>query len=199
MVTTEIPAHRRKSLPPRKKAPLCGLLVGLRLLLVLLLWVSMSVASCVRVTNSITARSTIFSRMPEIVSAQQITAPEFNLSPRIFVIAAKAMPLSRFPTGVPRLLWDALAKPRRFSWFSAQENYSSRPFCETTVVAKPLQRGPTRMKRAPKPSHYILRVFATSGKLGSLRAGTAESCENKEEILPGKTPRNRAMAVSVHR
>src|ERR1700683_822035 len=81
MVTTEIPAHRRESLPPRKKARQCGLLVGLRVLLVLLLWVSTSVASCVRVTNSITARSTTFSRMPGIVSAQQITAPEFNSSP----------------------------------------------------------------------------------------------------------------------
>src|SRR5271168_1350902 len=72
---------RRSRLPRRKKGLLWRLLAGLRLLLVLLLWVSTSAASCVRVINSITARSTTFSRMPGIVSAQQTTAPEFNSSP----------------------------------------------------------------------------------------------------------------------
>src|ERR1700678_4428579 len=85
MVTTSglrVPAvYCRQSRLPRKKGLLWRLLAGLRLLLVLLLWVSTSAASCVHVINSITARSTTFSRMPGIVSAQQTTAPEFNSSP----------------------------------------------------------------------------------------------------------------------
>ena len=73
-----IPVKSRKSLPPRKKGLQCGLLAGLQLLSELPLWVSTSVASCVRVISSITAPSTISSRMPGIASAQQTTAPEFS-------------------------------------------------------------------------------------------------------------------------
>src|ERR1700733_6239576 len=76
-----VPAkYCRQSRLPRKKGLLWRLLAGLPLLLVLLLWVSTLAASCVRVINSITARSTIFSRTPGIVSAQPITAPAFNSS-----------------------------------------------------------------------------------------------------------------------
>src|ERR1700677_3105094 len=116
MVTTSglrVPAKEcRQSRLPRKKGLLWRLLAGLRLLLVLLLWVSTLAASCVRVINSITARSTIFSRTPGIVSAQPITAPVFNSSPppRTLIVVT-ATPLG-CATGLSgrRVLADATSK-----------------------------------------------------------------------------------------
>ncbi len=223
---------RRKSRLPRKKGLLWRLLAGLRLLLELLLWVSTSVASCVRVINSITARSTTFSRMPEIVSAQQITAPEFNPSPTdsdrrqaipdfgqlversnrlryrgsadavqlramaqlLVEIRTKTaeyfpMPVIRIPSESPRL---------RSLLRAVRDTTTLGPIlrhCLQRVGYATVRKGKSsRFKRSPAlytATIPAIESFCTSG-VGSCGAGAAESCENKEEILPGTTPQNRA-------
>ncbi len=189
MVTTftgyNIPANRRKSLPPRKKGLQCGLLAGLQLLSELPLWVSTSVASCVRVINSITARSTTSSRMPGIVSAQQITAPEFSFHHGLMSSATGFDPQRPGSRALP-------AELGAFSARLAEEVIGS-------IRRRHLLGGwsvTTGLNEALRQSLYTAVIRRTGVNLHpDCGAGAAESCEKKEEILPGTTPQNRATGV----
>jgi hypothetical protein len=56
------------------------------------------------------------------------------------------------------------------------------------------------MQQVTERNRYILRVSAAKMNLrADCGAGATESCEKKEEILPGTTPRNRVMAVCAPR